>query len=605
MRPTSRFTVLALTSLLTAASAHAAAPSTPDFGPNVLVFDADTDDLQKQVDDVFKKQESNQFGPDRYALLFKPGSYKAKVNVGFYTSVLGLGSSPDDVTITGEVSVNANWLPPHNATCNFWRCAENLAIRPTGNNHTDMWAVSQGVDLRRVHVRGNLTLFDSGGWSSGGFLADSRIDGTIESGSQQQWFSRNTDWGHWDGGVWNMVFVGDDPTPQGHWPTKPYTVIDTTPVIREKPYLTIDRDMHYQVMAPALLTDSRGRSWHEPAKAIPIEQFFIAHADRDNAATLNAALANGQNLLFTPGIYHLEDVIHVTKPDTIVLGLGYATVIPDKGTPAIAVDDVDGVSIAGLILDAGAMNSPSLLQVGPTDGTADHTKDPTVLYDIVARSGGATAGKADTFVTINSNHVIGDNLWLWRADHGEGAGWDTNPAQHSLVVNGDNVTCYGLFCEHTEGYQTLWNGNGGRTYFYQSEIPYDVPSQSAWTPPDGKRGFASYKVADTVKTHQAFGLGVYSNFTAAPVILDDAIEAPDVPGVDIQHMTTIRLSGLTGSGIAHIRNGHGDPVIKQFQAKMDYRPAPASPFSPRACPRLGAACRAPRRASPPAKHRIA
>jgi hypothetical protein len=60
---------------------------------------------------------------------------------------------------------------------------------------------------------------------------------------------------------------------------------------------------------------------------------------------------------------------------------------------------------------------------------------------------------------------------MWRADHGAGASWYDNMAQNGLVVNGDRVTAYGLFVEHYQQYQVLWNGNNGRTYFYQSELP--------------------------------------------------------------------------------------------------------------------------------------
>ncbi len=56
----------------------------------------------------------------------------------------------------------------------------------------NVWAVSQGTELRRLHVRGNIAL-DDGGWSSGGFIADSLIDGTINSGTQQQFLTRNND----------------------------------------------------------------------------------------------------------------------------------------------------------------------------------------------------------------------------------------------------------------------------------------------------------------------------------------------------------------------------------------------------------------------------
>ncbi len=55
---------------------------------------------------------------------------------------------------------------------------------------------------------------------------------------------------------------------------------------------------------------------------------------------------------------------------------------------------------------------------------------------------------------------------------------DTNTSANGLVVNGNDVIAYGLFVEHHQQCQVVWNGNRGRTYFYQSEIPYDPPSQT-------------------------------------------------------------------------------------------------------------------------------
>ena len=77
------------------------------------------------------------------------------------------------------------------------------------------------------------------------------------------------------------------------------------------------------------------------------------------------------------------------------------------------------------------------------------------------------------------------------------------------MVNGNNVTLYGLFVEHHQQFQVLWNGERGRTYFYQSEIPYDPPDQASYTSAPGVKGWASYKVADSVTHHEAWGLGVY------------------------------------------------------------------------------------------------
>ncbi|HEX4124029.1 MAG TPA: coagulation factor 5/8 type domain-containing protein, partial [Tepidisphaeraceae bacterium] len=255
------------------------------------------------------------------------------------------------------------------------------------------------------------------------------------------------------------------------------------------------------------------------------------------------------------------------RPNTVVLGLGYPTLIPEGDEPAMRVGDVAGVKIAGLIFDAGRRRTPTLLQVGDARG-GPHAGAPICLYDICARAGGASAGTCDCFVIINSNQTIGDNLWLWRADHGAGAGWDTNKVKNGLIVNGNDVTLYGLFVEHCQEYQTLWNGNGGKVYFYQSELPYDPPSQSAWSSPM-RAGYASYKVADGVTSHQAWGLGIYSYFTGASVTCDSAIECPPVPGVQFHDMTTIRLGGQPGSGIAHVINGRGEGHANIEPVRLD------------------------------------
>jgi hypothetical protein len=541
----------------------------PDFGPNVLLFDPSMPaaTIQSRLDSLFKKQESNQFGPERYAYLFKPGHYNLDVNVGFYTQVLGLGQTPDAVTITGAVHSEANWLGDGNATCNFWRSCENLAVAPTGSAPLH-WAVSQGTALRRVHIKGNLNLWDRG-WSSGGFMANSQVDGQVNSGSQQQWFSRNDDWGSWVGQNWNMAFVGVTNPPPGEWPKPAYTVVAQTPLIREKPYLFIDEKGHYAVRVPALHTQGTvGISWATARQSVgvsvPLDKFYLAHADKDTAATINAALRSGRYLLLTPGIYHLESSLLVTHPETIVLGLGYPTLIPDKGTPALTVSDVGGVTVGGIIFDAGPTESPALLQVGPSGnapigGRKDHATNPTFLYDIVARVGGETTGTASCCVRIGSSHVVGDNLWLWRADHGAGADWNENKCRNGLIVDGSDVTLYGLFAEHFQEYQTLWNGEGGRVYFYQSELPYDAPSQSEWQH-EGVDGFASYKVADGITRHEAWGLGVYGVFNHSAVKCFNAVETPAHSDVKLHHIISVWITGKSGSEITHVLNGTGEAV---------------------------------------------
>ena len=515
--------------------------------------------IQGQLDSVDGKQEQAQFGTGRYAYFFKPGQYDLDVKVGFYMQVLGLGQSPDDVVITGAVRSKADFLPNNNATCTFWKSAENFAVVPTQaiDAGVDIWAVSQGTDLRRVHVKGALALSDNG-WSSGGFIADSKIDTQVASGTQQQFLTRNDDLTKWQGSSWNMVFVGDGQAPAASWPSPPYTVVSATPLVREKPFLYVDKAGNYLVMVPALKTNSTGSSWAAgapPGSPVSIDRFYVAKPT-DSALAINAALAQGKHLMLTPGIYRLAGSIQVTQPGTIVMGLGMTTLIPQGATPVLSVADVDGVTIAGVILEAGTTSSPTLLEVGDTGSSRDHAKNPTALFDVHCRIGGADVGTAASCVTINSNDVIVDDSWLWRADHGAGAAWSVNKSKNGLVVNGNNVTAYGLFVEHFQEYQTLWNGNGGSVYFYQSEMPYDPPSQSAWMEAPGVNGYPSYKVASTVTTHTGQGIGVYSVFDN-PVSADNAVETATGAGVTMNHLVTV---SLRSGSINHIINGAGGAV---------------------------------------------
>ncbi|HEV2541869.1 MAG TPA: coagulation factor 5/8 type domain-containing protein, partial [Methylobacterium sp.] len=406
---------------------------------------------------------------------------------------------------------------------------------------------------------------DDGGWSSGGFMADCRIDGVIRSGSQQQWFTRNSSIREWQGSNWNMMFMGVEGAPATSFPEPPFTSLPSIPLMREKPFLYVDARGGWQVFVPALRRSTRGASWTtgKPSGAsIPLSRFFIARPEM-SGAELNGALRQGRHLLLTPGVYRLTEPLRIDRADTILLGIGLATLLADGGTKAVTVADVPGVKIAGLLLDAGPVNSPVLMEIGPRGSARDHGSNPISLSDIFFRVGGASVGKATTCLEINSHKVIGDHLWIWRGDHGDRAsgrvhvGWTESTGDQGLVVNANDVTLYALFVEHFQKYQTLWNGERGRTYFYQNELPYDPPSQDDYMA--GKtRGWAAYKVAPHVDVHEAIGLGVYANFTADPnIVLESAIEAPRKPGVRFAHVTTISLGGGKGT-IQHLVNEAGE-----------------------------------------------
>jgi hypothetical protein len=529
----------------------------PDLGPNVLIFTpaASPATMQQQIDAIYAVQQHNEFGSERNAILFLPGQYHVGVPVGFYTEVVGLGASPDAVHITGNVHADAS-LPRNNATCTFWRAVEGFSVTPSGG--AMQWAVSQAVPFRRMHVVGDLVLHQNHGWASGGWISDSLIDGTVDSGSQQQWLSRNAEWAKWTGANWNMVFVGVNHPPSGDWPSPPYTEVAETPVVREKPFLQVDARGHWSVVVPELRTNSSGITWHAGStlgKTIPLDHFYIARPG-DTAADLNAQLAQGKQLLFTPGIYALTEPIRVLRPNTVVLGLGFATLKPVNGTAAMTTADADGIILAGLLFDAGEKQSPVLLELGSDHNRVSHAKNPISLHDIFFRVGGAGVGRAQVNLRINANDTLIDHTWIWRADHGKGVGWDQNLSANGIVVNGDRVTAYGLFVEHHQQFQVLWNGEAGRTYFYQSEIPYDPPDQPSYTSAPGVNGWASYKIADKVTTHEAWGLGAYSVFRKPNVVLTRAIEVPVKPTIRFHHAMTIALDDK--GEITHVINDSGD-----------------------------------------------
>ncbi|MBN1410986.1 MAG: carbohydrate-binding protein [Spirochaetales bacterium] len=534
----------------------------PDFGPNVHIFSPSMSmsSIQNTINSVYNAQQNSQFGSRRDALVFMPGTYPVDIGVGFYTEVIGLGSSPDAVSITGNLHSDA-YLSGNNATCNFWRGVSNFSVIPS--NGTVKWAVSQAIWFRQMHIRGNVVLHQNGGWASGGWMANCRVDGNVDSGSQQQWITRNTQWNSWTGSNWNMVFVGVVDAPSGNFPNPPYTKVARAPILREKPFLQVDSSGNYSVRVPSLKTNSSGYDWASgsvPGTTLPISDFYVARAGVDSDATINAQLSAGKNLILTPGIYRLNNTIRITRANTIVLGMGFATLLPNTGAATMMIAEVDGVTLSGVLFDAGSSNSPVQLEVGTNPGIS-HAANPIALHDVIFRVGGATVGKTTVSCRINASDTIIDHTWIWRADHGSGVGWNSNTAANGIVVNGNNVTAYGLFVEHYQQYQALWNGNGGRVYFYQSEDPYDPPNQSSWTSGPGVNGWASYKVANSVTTHEAWGLGVYSVFHASGVNQTRAIETPVNSNVRFHSMV---IKDLSQGHISYVINNTGNPTVTNF-----------------------------------------
>jgi hypothetical protein len=559
--------------------------------------------IQATVDSIAAQQVPNQFGTQRYALLFEPGRYGSAADpltfqVGYYTEVAGLGSSPGDVTITGTIDVYNQCFPPTTpgttncvALDNFWRSLSNLTISIAGQtgcqSGTDFWAVSQAAPMRRVAITGgNLSLMDycSAGpqFASGGFIADSQFSGgTVINGSQQQFLVRNSNLDGWTNGVWDQVFSGDVGAPAQSFSatsglpggTEPYTTLAASPVTQEEPYLYTDSQGKYKVFVPAVQHDSVGPSWASgptPGTSIPIDRFFVA-APSDSAATINAALGSGKDLILTPGIYSTDRAIDVTRPGTVVLGLGFPTIVPQQGNVSMRVASVPGVKLSGIIFDAGPVNSPVLLQVGDSGPEGSHVSDPgepTLIQDVFFRIGGAEPGTASTSLVVNSSATILDNVWAWRADHGSGVGWTDNVSDHGVIVNGNDVTAYGLFVEHFQKTQVIWNGQDGTDIFFQNEMPYDPPSRAAWMDNSTTDGYPAFMVTGKARTFQGYGMASYCFFNQGVAIFaTEAFKVPGTPGVQLHDILT-RFLNASG-GINSVVNGTGAPVTQAQPGPSD------------------------------------
>ncbi|GIG30004.1 adenylyl cyclase [Cellulomonas marina] len=591
--------VLGLPALTTPVAAAPARPAPVDLGARVVVLDPSmpVQQIEDTVNTIAAQQVDAEMGTARWSVLLRPGTYGSaadplQLRVGYYTEVAGLGASPGDVVVHGKIESYNRCLGDGGTTnCialnTFWRTLSNLTLRIDGGGQdgcrqsANFWAVSQAVSVRRLDVQGSVpfSLMDycTAGpqYASGGFIADSRF-GAVVNGSQQQWLTRDSVVGSWSNGVWNQVFSGVEGAPSDEdFPTPPYTTLDTTPVSREKPYLFVDGPGRYAVRVPAAQTASRGVTWADgttPGRTVPLTDFFVARPG-DTVQRINAALASGKHLLLTPGVYDVDRSIRVTRPGTVVLGMGHATLTAVGGSVPLTVSDVPGIVVAGVTVDAGTVESPVLLQVGATHpgvghgrfSDADRAADPITLSDVYFRVGGPHVGRTDTALRIDADHVLVDHTWVWRADHGvEGftAGvngdtdrWRTNTGRTGVVVTGDDVTATGLFVEHFQQRNLVWEGERGQVVLFQNELPYDPPTQADWQQPDGTLGWPGYTVAPDVTQHRLWGGGVYVfNQNDPSIVTEDGFSVPDAPGVVLEHVMTVHLGAGT---VEHVVNGVG------------------------------------------------
>ena len=473
--------------------------------------------------------QKGQFGYRRRAILLRSGDYgNLTIPVNWYTSVMGVGLSPDDVLVQGFSSVDAYPGSAKGSLENFWKSVEGLTTKESST----LWAVSQAAPLRRSVIGGDLWLSEtdekdgttSAHYTSGGFLADVTVRGAVSWGTQQQFFFRSSNLSNvnYTSSGRSMVFVGVNGAPDydasRHFPL--ISNVPKAPRVAEKPYLCEVQGEWY-IAVPVTEIQKRG-SGNAITTMIPMSDVFVAK-EGDTADAIQSGLKGKRALLLTPAIYGLDEPIYVSTPHFVVLGIGMPTLVATKGLSALVVSpNAEDVRVAQVLLEAGTK-----LQVDSTEPLLFWRGSNGVASDLFARVGAFSyetefhesclVTQANVMVRADGDSMVFDNAWLWHADHDdctESLGTN-NPgppksdeafSATGLQVNGDNVIGYGVAVEHTKADHVQWQGDNGQLFFFQSELPYKSNLDF------GKEGSVGFRVGYSVQNFTGYGIGVYQVF---------------------------------------------------------------------------------------------
>ncbi|CAJ1341081.1 unnamed protein product [Effrenium voratum] len=556
---------------------HAEAePNPPQWPASVNVFGPEDDlaTIEAAVNAAYAvnggQPDIGQFSSKRFVFMFKPGSYNVDVPVGYYTQVLGLGVEPSEVIFTsskGVYSEESNFAVNPGALCTFWRAAEGFQTNAVyawndNGNQGMLWAASQAASLRRIIVTNDLDLYQyrqgdrAAGYASGGYMSNSMVKGKVSSGSQQQYLARNSQVGTWRDGVWNEVFVGTEGAPSSHCGAdaakcaKPFVTVNAAPKVAEKPFISFSNGT-YQLNIPRVVENTRGVNYNN-VDQVGFEQVYVADASKDTAQSINAKLGLGLHVVLTPGIYTLSEPLRLAHNQQVLLGLGMATLWA-SAQGAVVVSGC-GARVAGLLIAAHSPKTAPALMEWQSPGAA--CSSTGVMSDVYMRVGGPkneAPVQADAMLQVDADNVVLDNSWLWRADHLEGGQKvkGQNPCQVGAIINGNDVIAYGLKAEHSLTDQVQWNGERGKTFMFQAELPYDV-SQANF----GDHGYTGYRVGGSVTAHEAYGVGVYHYFRDNIVTVPSAIIAP--PALESSFASPLSVF-LNGKGtILHVLNDKGN-----------------------------------------------
>ncbi|EDV19038.1 uncharacterized protein TRIADDRAFT_62513 [Trichoplax adhaerens] len=551
--------------------------------------------------------KTTEWSESRYAILIAKGNYTMNgyFKLGYYTQVAGVSDNSDSVILSPGINVLNNCVKAFNADgsqnsrCyapggldNFWRSLSDLKMN-IANDPVLRFAVSQASPIRDINIEGSAGILmcdwntDIGcGYTSGGFI-DKMKASSIGFGSQQQFYISNSQSNQLIAGAWNILSNNNnvdsitgagDVNVQNRWPGYPFTKIDDTTMTRfQKPKLVKDGDQ-----------------WHVQYdyKASPISDFIVVQLNQKEDRTkissydvhnINNQLINKVGMIVMPGIYDLDDTLYIPN-NKIVLGIGLPSFVCPPNTGKCMITESEGIRIAGLVFDspvASSLDTNSdaiILNIGE-EGSGIST-NPVVLQDVYCRIAHIKpeqiASSAYSCVKVNADYTIGENLWLWRADHDAkfiNVLANAAKAPYGLIVHGNNVKMYGLFVEHFLNYQTVWFGKNGQVNFYQSEIPYYLPEGgiTKCSLPysdlvDETPACASLYITKSATGFTANGLGIYSYFpnknergsqAGEKEFYQDTIRAKsaiivDAENVVLTHGLTHFLDGDLSSGIDNV-----------------------------------------------------
>mmetsp|Transcript_22585 Transcript_22585/g.49087 ORF Transcript_22585/g.49087 Transcript_22585/m.49087 type:complete len:563 (-) Transcript_22585:1094-2782(-) len=538
-------------------------PNPPNWPNSVHVFKEGDINIQNTIDNasgdlvpVDKDCNQGQFSHKRVAFLFTPGDYSdVTVRVGYYMQVLGLGEKEQDTILSVQAKCKNS---SQNVLDTFWRSAENF------KSLTDLdWHVSQAAPLRRVFINGALNLASTG-YSSGGYASDLYVEKHINFVSQQQFYIGNS---HIHGrqnlrANWNTVFMGNIFDNYTLSSSQRVTLQNKSPKIAGKPFITASNG-NFSLKVPPVKESVVGQTSDEGATTIDFSQVHVVSSDNTNweedlRQVIN--LTSTKAVLFTPGIYLVNDEITITQSDFVVLGIGMATLSLNSTSAnhVLKIQGAKNVRVAGLLIDTSTDNSNATLMY------VDEGSSNAIIQDVFFRVGGPVCSgvSAKTMLEVQSSDSIIDNTWAWRADHCVGGG-STTPnelhVKHGIVVRGDNNIGYGLASEHTLGHNLIWSGENGKSYFYQAEIAYGI--NQTWA---DQNQITGYKVDDSVTSHNAHGTGVYSFFRDHNVKLANGYQCPSGKEHDFfQNAFTLKLAGK--GQIDKVVNTLGNPTTKSDQ----------------------------------------